>query len=159
VKLAGIGFSVYGYSKLIIVSYQYSQQFFNIKINRNMPQANFTDIEEMMILIAYKTGLKIGQDISRAIESGELVVPDNETLEVLITSLYTYKYPMYQKILAKIGSPEFSTAGNIGLAAGGLCLAGISTQNYFETKNPVARVCYAASILCSSTAKLLFQLV
>jgi hypothetical protein len=52
------------------------------------------------------------------------------------------------------GSETAFAAGNIGLAAGGLCLAGISTQNYFETKNPVAKVCYAASIVCSSTAML-----
>ncbi len=58
-----------------------------------------------------------------------------------------------------IGTETIFVAGNIGLAAGGLCFAGVSTQNYFKTKNPVARVCYAASILCSSTAKLLFQLV
>jgi hypothetical protein len=117
-----------------------------------MPEANFTDLDKMMIFYAYKNGLKIGETISRAIESGKLVVPDNETLEVLINSFSTYEYPMYQRVLAKIGSPEFSTGGNICLAAGGLCLAGVSTQNYFETKNPVARLCYAASILCSSTA-------
>jgi hypothetical protein len=119
-----------------------------------MPEANFTDLDKMMIFTAYKNGLKVGENISKAIESGELVVPDNETLEVILNSFYTYEYPMYQKVLAKIGSPEFSTAGNIGLTAGGLCLAGISTQNYFETKNPVAKVCYAASIVCSSTAML-----
>ena len=117
-----------------------------------MPEANFTDLDKMMIFTAYKNGLKVGENISKAIESGELVVPDNETLEVILNSFYTYEYPIYQKVLAKIGSPEFSTAGNIGLAAGGLCLAGISTQNYFETKNYVAKVCYAASIVCSSTA-------
>jgi hypothetical protein len=119
-----------------------------------MPEANFTDLDKMMIFTAYKNGLKVGESISKAIESGGLIVPDNETLEVILNSFYTYEYPMYQKVLAKIGSPEFSTAGNIGLAAGGLCLAGISTQNYFETKNPVAKVCYAASIVCSSTAML-----
>jgi hypothetical protein len=119
-----------------------------------MPEANFTDLEKMTILAAYKSGLKIGESISKAIESWELVVPDNEILEVVINSFYTYEYSMYQKVLAKIGSPEFSTAGNIGLAAGGFCLAGISTKNYFETKNPVAKVCCAASIVCSSTAML-----
>jgi hypothetical protein len=119
-----------------------------------MPEANFTDLDKMMIFTAYKNGLKVGENISKAIESGGLVVPDNEILEVIINSFYTYEYPMYQKVLAKIGSPEFSTAGNIGLAAGGLCLAGISTQNYFETKNPVAKICYATSIVCSSTAML-----
>jgi hypothetical protein len=119
-----------------------------------MPEANFTDIHKMMIVTAYKNGLKVGENISRAIESGELVVPDNETLEVLINSFYTYEYPMYQRVLAKIDSPKFSTAGNIDLAASGLCLAEVSTQNYFKTKNPIARVCYAASIMCSSTAVL-----
>jgi hypothetical protein len=117
-----------------------------------MEESNFTDIEKMMVSTAYENGLKIGKKISRAIKSGELVVPDNETLEILINSFYTYEFPMYQRVLAKIGSPEFSTAGNIGLAAGGLYLAGMSTQNYFETKNPVAKACYAASMLCSSTA-------
>jgi hypothetical protein len=119
-----------------------------------MPEANLTDIHKMMILTAYKNGLKIGEDISKLIESWELVVPDNETLEVIINSFYTYEYPMYLKVLAKIGSPEFSNAGNLGLAASGLCLTAISTQNYFGTKNPVAKICYGASILYSSTAML-----
>jgi hypothetical protein len=59
------------------------------------------------------------------------------------------------KLISEYGvieSQTFFAAGNIGLAAGGLCLAGMSTQNYFETKNPVAKACYAASILCSITA-------
>jgi hypothetical protein len=122
-----------------------------------MPEANFTDLDKMMIFTAYKNGLKVGENISKAIESGELVVPDNETLEVIINSFYTYEYPMYQKVLAKIGSPEFSTAGNIGLAAGGLCLAGISTQNYFETKNPVAK--FVMLLVLCVQARLCLQVV
>jgi hypothetical protein len=117
-----------------------------------MPQANFTDLHKMMISTAYKNGLKVGDNILKAIESGELVVPDNETLEVIINSFYTYEFSMYQKVLARIGSPEFSNAGNIGLTVGGLCLTGVSTKNYFQTKNPVAKFCYAASVVCSTTA-------
>ena len=44
------------------------------------------------------------------------------------------------------------TTGNVGLAAGGLYIAGVSTQNYLQTKNTLAKFCYGASVCCSSTA-------
>ena len=42
--------------------------------------------------------------------------------------------------------------GNLGCAAGGLIIGGVSTQNYFQTSNRVAKIFYGSSILCSGTA-------
>ena len=55
--------------------------------------------------------------------------------------------------LAKIAEPsELITTGNVGLAAGGLYIAGVSTQSYFQTNNTIAKFCYGASVCCSTTA-------
>jgi hypothetical protein len=55
-----------------------------------MPNHNLTDIQKIMVGIAYKNGQRIGERILAAIESGELEVPDNGTLEILIDKFFTY---------------------------------------------------------------------
>ena len=53
---------------------------------------------------------------------------------------------------AVIATQSAFIVGNVGLAAGGLYIAGVSTQNYLQTKNTIAKFCYGASICCSGTA-------
>jgi hypothetical protein len=113
---------------------------------------NLTDIEKIIVGIAYRDGLKIGEHITNEIRSGRLVIPNNTTLTVIADSFFKYNFPMSQLMLARIGSPKFMTPGNVGLAAGGLYIAGVSTQNYLQTKNTIAKFCYGASICCSGTA-------
>jgi hypothetical protein len=117
-----------------------------------MPNHNLTDIQKIMVGIAYKDGQRIGERISAAIESGELEIPDNGTLEILIDKFFTYELPRSQKLLLLLGSPEASTTGNLACAAGGLVIGGVSTQNFLQTKNRVAQFFYCGSIVCSGTA-------
>jgi len=113
---------------------------------------NLTDIEEIIVGIAYQDGLKIGERRTNKILSGRLVLTENATLAVVVDSFFKYDFPMSQMILARIGSPKFITTGNVGLAAGGFYIAKVSTQNYLRTNNTLTKFCYGASVCCSSTA-------
>ena len=64
---------------------------------------NLTDIEEIIVGIAYQDGLKIGERITNKILSGRLVLPENATLTVVVDSFFKYDFPMSQMILARVG--------------------------------------------------------
>jgi hypothetical protein len=104
-----------------------------------------------MVGIAYKDGQRIGEIISAAIESGELEIPDNGTMEILIDKFFTYEFTRSQKLLLLLGSPEASTTGNLACAAGGFVIGGVSIKNFLQTKNRVAQFFYCGSIVCSGT--------
>ena len=117
-----------------------------------MPEPNLTDIQKIMMGIAYKDGQKIGEKILAAIEAGEFEIPDNETMEIIIDKFINYEFKGSQKLLLLFGTPKATTTGNIACAAGGFIIGGVSTQNFFQTRNRVAKIFYCSSILCSTTA-------
>jgi len=114
---------------------------------------NFTDTEELVIGLAYKEGIRIGKTISEAILDGRINITNNETLTVVVNWIFEFPdFPLSQNRLTKLGSSLFLNTGNVALASGGLYIAGMSTQNYLQTNNKIAKLCYGASICCSSTA-------
>lgn len=113
---------------------------------------DLTDAQKIMVRIAFEDGQKIGKKIAAAIQSGELQVPENQTMVILIDQFIQYDFVKYQKILAKFGSPQFAIGGNLGCAGGGLAIGVVSVLKYFKTKNTMARVFYGTGSICGSTA-------
>lgn len=101
---------------------------------------NFTEVEEMMIKIAYSNGRRMGEKIADDIKSGKLQIPENETIQLIVDKFFEYDFPAYQKVLAKIGSPQFGVAGNLAGAGGGVAIGGVSVLKCFKTKNIIARI-------------------
>jgi len=53
-----------------------------------MTKRNLTYIEQKLLLIVYNEGLRIGKDITKLIESGQL--PVNGFFKVIINSFHDY---------------------------------------------------------------------
>jgi hypothetical protein len=113
---------------------------------------DLTDAQKIMVRIAFEDGQKIGKKIASAIQSGELQVPDNQTMAILIDQFIQHDFVKYQKILAKFGSPQFAIGGNLGCAGGGLAICGVSAIKFLKTKNTMARIFYGTGSVCGSTA-------
>lgn len=92
-----------------------------------MPQnyLNLTDVEKMMVGIAYSDSKKIGEDLAAALESGNLKIPENETIKIIVDKFFEYDFPAYQKVLAKFGSTQFGVSGKLACAGGGVAIGGI----------------------------------
>lgn len=113
---------------------------------------NLTDIQQLMIRIAFQDGKKIGEQIAADVESGILQLPSNETIQIIVDKFHEFEYLPYQKVLAKIGSPKFAVVGNFAFAGGGMAISGTSILKYCKTKNTIARGFYVASSLCGGAA-------
>lgn len=116
--------------------------------------SNFTEIEEMMIRIAYSEGRRMGEKIAEDIKLGKLQIPDNEPIQIIVEKVFEYDFPVYQKVLAKFGSPQFGVAGNLACAGGGVAIGGVSVMKCFKTKNVVAKIFYGTGTICGGTAAL-----
>lgn len=119
-----------------------------------MPQTEFnlTDVQKIMVGIAYSDGRKIGEQLAAALESGSLKIPDNQTIEIMIDKFVSYDFPAYQKLLAGVIGPKSYAIGNFLCAGGGVMIGGTSVLNFYRTKNPIARVCYGVSAFCGGSA-------
>lgn len=113
---------------------------------------NLTDTEKIMVGIAYSDGQKLGEKLAAAIKSGELIIPDNETMEILIDKFITYDFPASHKLLAKIFSPNNYMVGNFLCAGGGIYISGVSGVNFYKTQNVISKACYTISGLCGCSA-------
>ena len=113
---------------------------------------NLTDVQKLMIRIAFQDGKRIGEQIAADIESGILQMPDNGTIQLIIDQFHKFEYLPYQKVLAKIGSPEFAVVGNLAFAGGGMAITGTSVVKYCKARNTFARGCYVASSICGGAA-------
>lgn len=111
-----------------------------------------TDIQKLMIRIAFQDGKKIGEQIAADVESGILQLRSNETIQLIIDTFHEFEYLLYPKVLAKIGSPEFAVVGNFAFAGGGIAISGTSLVKYCKTTNTFARSCYLASSICGGGA-------
>jgi len=117
-----------------------------------MPEFNLTDAQKIMVGIAYSDGQKLGEKLSDAIKSGEFIIPDNQTMEIMLEEFINYDFVASQKLLAKIVSPNTYMVGNFLCAGGGVIIGGSSVINFYKTKNGLARTCYAISGICGGTA-------
>lgn len=117
-----------------------------------MPQTefNFTDVQKMMVGIAYSDGQKIGEQLAAALESGSLKIPDNQTIEIMIDKFVSYDFATSQRLLARVIGPKSYVIGNFLCAGGGVMIGGTSVLNFYQTKNPIARVCYGVSAFCGA---------
>jgi len=89
-------------------------------------------------------------------------INENATVIELITILFKLDFELMKLAkrdlertllpLYSISKCDYLGTGNVYLAASGLYIAGVSTQNYLGTQNSIAKVWYGASICCSSTA-------
>lgn len=79
----------------------------------------------MMIKIAY----------SEDIKSGKLQIPDNENIQIIADKFFEYDFPIYRKILAKFGSPQFGMTGNLMYTGGKVVIGWVSAIKYFKIKN------------------------
>lgn len=107
-----------------------------------------------MVASAYMDGQKLGEKIADAIKSGELIIPDNETMEIMIDKFISYDFIAYQKLIAKVISisPNIYVVGHFICAGGGIMISGASLLNFYKTKNPIARTCYTISAVCGGSA-------
>jgi hypothetical protein len=120
---------------------------------------NLTDVQKRMVRITFQDGNEIGEQIAADVESGILLLPSNETIQLIIDKFYEFEYLPYQKILAKIGSPQFAVAGNFAFAGGGIVISGTSVVKYCKTRNTFARGCYVASSICGGAVGSAFLFV
>lgn len=140
-----------------------------------MQENNFTDVQKYILLLFFPEAL--GKPDAVLYESmsmwshlvpPELEIPenlDNVTVTEIIGAIWKHDLALARAMgqmlvtsskmtLAQMDlePSDLISTGNVGLAAGGLYIAGVSSQSYFRTNNTLAKICYGASVCCSGSA-------
>lgn len=113
---------------------------------------NFTDDELEAGRIAYKQGLKWGQNFKNLVENG--TVDPNQAIN-LVLPLGNIKIENFSKktrFLIELGSTRTGVISNSILVGVGCYTGGSSIMGYTSTTNSVAKTFYSLSILCSGSA-------
>ena len=113
---------------------------------------NFTDDELEVGRIAYRQGLKWGQDLKNLIDDG--VVDPTKPIN-LILPVGTIKIENFSKktrFLIELGSARTGVIGNSLIVSTGFYTGGSSLMGYAGAKNSLSKTFYGLSVVCSSSA-------
>lgn len=106
-----------------------------------MPNISDLDLDLMVGKIAYEDGVKMGQEINRRIEAGEIPI-DMDKL-IITFELSEPNIPKITHILAKFCLCTFVDTGNKTITAVGIHTAGTAGMKLYKTQN-----CIAQMMLC-----------
>lgn len=113
---------------------------------------NLTDVDVEIGKIMYRQGLEWGKQLKHMIDEG-LIDPDKTINLVLpIGNIDIKNFSYKTRFLLAFGSPAAGVVKNSGIVAAACYTGTNSLIGYHQTTDPIAKACYAISVLCSSTA-------